>query len=87
MAFIQLDKPLEKMQIKITVDKTLALEFEKELQIFKEQNALSIVLNFDKFASKLVTELKAINKLQKPNIVSTTKSRVKVLVSKSQPLI
>lgn len=61
MSLIKIDKPIEKSIIKLSVNKSLAQQFEKEVLIFKKNNPDNIYLNFDNFVIKLISELNKIN--------------------------
>lgn len=60
MGLITVEKPDTKATIKFQVSANLATEFENQLAIFNKANEGG-KLNFDNFASKLISELKKIN--------------------------
>jgi hypothetical protein len=63
MSLIVVEKPASKVVMKLAISKSLAEQFEQELEIFTN-NSKHEKLNFDKFAIKLISELRKINKLK-----------------------
>lgn len=60
MALISVEKPVTKVNINIPVSEKLSVAFKSELSIFNNSNN-GVKLNFDKFATKMISELKKIN--------------------------
>jgi hypothetical protein len=64
MALIIIEKPATKVNISIPVSEKLSNDFKSELAVFNNANN-GVKLNFDKFANKMIGELKKINNQNK----------------------
>ena len=60
MALISVEKPVTKVNVNIPVSEKLSNAFKSELAIFNNSSN-GVKLNFDKFAIKMINELKKIN--------------------------
>jgi hypothetical protein len=60
MALISVEKPITKVNVNIPVSEKLSNAFKNELAIFNSSSN-GVKLNFDKFAIKMINELKKIN--------------------------
>ena len=61
MALISVEKPITKVNINIPVSENLSNAFKSELAVFNNSSSNGVKLNFDKFVTKMINELKKIN--------------------------